>query len=168
MTKSRTDRHTQPAIVRLLAFLVGGSMTTGALGCRTGGGGDATSNAPPASPTPEPTGTPDAASPMRVRFLGVGGFQLTVGDDELLTAPLFTNPSMLDVTLGVVKTDPVRVDTFLGDVSRSKAILSGHAHYDHLMDVPYVWTETAGAFVYTNRSGRHLLAGFAPDPSPGF
>ena len=118
--------------------------------------------APEESPAPEPT--PD---PLQVRFLGVGGFELKVGDDAVLTAPLFTNPSMLDVTVGEIASRHDLVDAFLGDVSATKVILSGHAHYDHLMDVPYAWTKTPGATIYGNLSAKRLLAGFAPDPSPG-
>lgn len=119
------------------------------------------------SPTPTPTATPTPFPKLQVRFLGVGGFRFQVGDDAILTAPLFTNPSMVDVTVGQIATDPARVDAFLGDVSGVKAIVSGHAHYDHLMDVPYVWTQTAGAMIYGNSSAKHLLAGFAPDASAG-
>lgn len=120
------------------------------------------------SPTPEPTAT--AGPPARelsVTFLGVGGFRFAAGDDAVLTAPLFTNPSMFDVTVGEIHSRHDLVDQFLGDASTTKAILSGHAHYDHLMDVPYVWTKTGGAMIYGNTSAKHLLAGFAPDPAPG-
>jgi len=118
------------------------------------------------APSPEPTAEP-VKRELSVKFLGVAGFQLTVGDDAVLTAPLFTNPSMVDVTIGTIASRHDLVDAFLGDVSNTKAILSGHAHYDHLLDVPYVWTQTEGATIYGNTSAKHLLAGHAPDPAPG-
>ena len=60
--------------------------------------------------------------------------------DQVLTGPLFTNPSLLRTGLAAIHSDTVAVDRGLApyDVSHAAAILVGHAHYDHLMDVPRV------------------------------
>src|SRR5438132_12493156 len=42
--------------------------------------------------TEAPAGTP---LPLRVEFLGVGGFLLSRGDEQVMTPPLFTRPSLL-------------------------------------------------------------------------
>jgi hypothetical protein len=55
---------------------------------------------------------PEGGDMVRLTYLGVGGWIIERGDVQLLAAPLFTNPSLLR--------------------------LVGHAHYDHLMDVPQV------------------------------
>jgi hypothetical protein len=101
---------------------------------------------------------------LELRFLGVGGFTLRYGDDAVMTAPMFTNPDVFNEAIAS-RTD--LVDRYLGDVRDVRAILSGHAHYDHLMDVPYARNATRDAPIYTNTSGRHLLAAFLDDPPPG-
>ena len=96
---------------------------------------------------------------LEVRFLGVGGFALRHGDDLVLTAPLYSNPDVLAVQFGSIAPDPARIDAFLDPtfVQDAAAILSGHAHYDHLLDVPYVWTKTDHALVLGNADAAKLL-----------
>jgi L-ascorbate metabolism protein UlaG (beta-lactamase superfamily) len=100
-----------------------------------------------------------AVAPLEVRFLGVGGFSFRHGASHILTAPLYTNPDMITVQIGSTRSDPAIIDRFLDGafVADVKAILSGHAHYDHLLDVPHVWSKTDGAMVYGNRSARYLM-----------
>ncbi len=43
------------------------------------------------------------------------------------------------------------------------AVVSGHAHYDHLLDVPHILAAAPGAVTLTNLTGRHVLAALAPD-----
>lgn len=112
-------------------------------------------------PVPEPL-----ADPLRVRFLGVDGFLLEYGDEAVLTVPLFTRPTMVEASVGI----PVTSDTALVERSlpgavlpKIRAVLSGHAHYDHLLDAPAVMAIAPQATLYSNRSGRNLLAAFAPD-----
>jgi hypothetical protein len=54
----------------------------------------------------------------------------------------------------------MRIDAFLDPtfVEDAAAILSGHAHYDHLLDVPYVWGKTDHALVLGNTSVAALMA----------
>lgn len=125
---------------------------------------------PPPSPSPSATGpAPAPADPMlKVKFLGVGGFMLEYGSDAVLTAPLFTRPSMFQVTAGFVESDPAGVDKRLpaSALTNLRAVLSGHAHYDHLLDVPTVLDRAKTATLYANRSARNLLASFAPNRAP--
>jgi hypothetical protein len=62
------------------------------------------------------------------------------GDDMILTAPLFSNPAFVRTGLAGIAADTMEIDRQMAryDVRRATAILSGHAHYDHLMDVPRV------------------------------
>lgn len=107
--------------------------------------------------------------PLEIMFLGVSGFIIRHGDDAVLAAPLFTNPNIFDVMFSEVETNYDLIDRLLAVdlVSDVRAIISGHAHYDHLLDVPYVRTMTNDAMIYTTISGRSLLAGFAPDLGEG-
>lgn len=107
--------------------------------------------------------------PLRVKFYGVSGFMIERGDDAVLTAPLFTRPSMLQATTGL----PVTSDASLvaqrlpaATMPNVRAILSGHAHYDHLLDAPAAMNLAPNATLYANRSARNLLAAWAPDRGP--
>ena len=123
---------------------------TGLLAGDSGGdsGGD--------SATPAPT-----PMPLEVTSLGVGGVALRHGDTLVLTAPMYTNPTLVEVTLGDVVSDPDEVDAWLQDedVVGAQAILIGHAHYDHLLDAPRVQERSGGATIYGNVSTRNLLSG---------
>jgi hypothetical protein len=103
---------------------------------------------------------------VQVRFLGVAGFSLRRGDDVILTAPLYSNPSVEELDKEV-KPKVDRIKKFHPTINGVKAILVGHAHYDHLMDVPYVWEETPEAIIYGNTSVRNILAGYAPGAEGG-
>jgi L-ascorbate metabolism protein UlaG (beta-lactamase superfamily) len=96
---------------------------------------------------------------LEVRFLGVGGFSFRHEGDLALTAPMYTNPDMLAVQFGQIASEPAIVDQFLADdfVADAAAILVGHAHYDHLLDVPHIWTKTDGALVLGNDSMKNLM-----------
>lgn len=82
-------------------------------------------------------GAPDA---LRVVYLGTGGWILEHEGQQVLTGPLFTNPGLLRTGLLPIHADTAEIDRYMSryDVSDAVAILVGHAHYDHLMDVPRV------------------------------
>jgi hypothetical protein len=83
---------------------------------------------------------PEGGDMVRLTYLGVGGWIIERGDVQLLAAPLFTNPSLLRTGLVPIRSDTALVSSHMAayDVSEARAILVGHAHYDHLMDVPQV------------------------------
>jgi L-ascorbate metabolism protein UlaG (beta-lactamase superfamily) len=117
--------------------------------------------APPVAEEPAPS-----PSALRVRFLGVGGFAIEHGGETVLTAPLFTRASMVQVSTGLpVTSDAALVAKGLAstDLAHVRAVLSGHAHYDHLLDVPAAMGLAPQATLYANRSAKNLLAAFAPD-----
>ncbi|MBX3187727.1 MAG: MBL fold metallo-hydrolase [Labilithrix sp.] len=120
----------------------------------------------PCDPCGPPAPEPAAPSPLRVRFLGVGGFALEHGDQTVVTAPLFTRASMVQVSTGLpVTADKPAITKGLADVNAAhvRAIVSGHAHYDHLLDVPAAMGLLPQATLYANRSAKNLLAAYAPD-----
>ena len=136
-------------------------------------GGD-TTDAPYVPPPAETTGTDtseataatdastgDPPEPLRLQvvYLGVGGIAMTYDDRRVLSAPLYTNPDLLDVTLGSIASDPALVDLFLPmeHSAGATAMIVGHAHYDHLLDVPTVQDRVGGSRVFANRSAKWLL-----------
>ncbi len=115
----------------------------------------------------------DARAPgtLLVRTLGVQGFVLTYEGESVLTAPLFTRQSFLDVTVGApIAADEAAIASGMAGVDGAsvRAVLSGHAHYDHLIDVPAILAHDApSAVLYANETARHVLAAIASDRDPG-
>lgn len=122
----------------------------------------------PASPAADAPETP--APPLEVRALGVQGFMLRYGDDSVMTAPMFTRQNLIEVGLGVpLPPDEAAIDAGLAglDLSQLRAVISGHAHYDHLLDVAPILLRAPTATAYTNLSGRNMLAALAPERPAG-
>lgn len=99
---------------------------------------------PASSPAPVPapprTCACAAGDSVSVTYLGVGAFVLRRGGDAVLTAGMMSAPSPLD--LFSLRTDTARVDKRLRaagvDPRSVRAVLAGHSHYDHAMDLPYL------------------------------
>src|SRR6185436_3966730 len=87
------------------------------------------------------------------------------GGEKFLTAPLYTRPNMIEVVTIPVASDPLHVAASLpnSELGGLRAIVSGHAHYDHLMDVPWVMTRAPSAMLYANTTAKHIFAALAPD-----
>lgn len=105
-------------------------------------------------------------SPLEIRSLGVQGFVLRHDHEIVITAPLFTRQSAVEVTLNLpLPSDTAGVDAGLAGIALDdvRAVVSGHAHYDHLLDVPRLLERAPHAIAYTNASGQHILAALAPD-----
>src|SRR3954469_23141300 len=104
-----------------------------------------TATTPPPAPFDPPAPPPPPVQPppstLKVSWLGVQGFLLESGDDAVLTAPLYTRPSVFEASTGVpVNSDDALVEASLptARLANVRTIVSGHAHYDHLLDVPNV------------------------------
>jgi hypothetical protein len=132
-------------------------------------------DAPPVSPdahavdtTPADAPGPDL-TPLTVHGLGVQGFVLARGNDVVMTAPLFTRQDAFSIALNTpLQSDAAAIDSKLEtfNLGTLSAIISGHAHYDHFLDVPHILSHAPNASVYTNLTGRHILAALAPDRDP--
>lgn len=109
----------------------------------------------------------DRGAPVTLTYLGVGGWLIDTGRSKLLTAPLFSNPKLFETGLVQIYADSAEIERGLGMLSVPSladvsAILVGHAHYDHLMDVPYVARRHATrATILGNTTTRNTLAPFA-------
>ncbi|HET9948707.1 MAG TPA: hypothetical protein VFQ22_07285, partial [Longimicrobiales bacterium] len=83
---------------------------------------------------------PVDSAALRLVYLGSGGWIMEHDGAKVLTGPLFTHPGLVHTGLLPIHSDTAEVDRWMSryDVSDALAILVGHAHYDHLMDVPRV------------------------------
>lgn len=118
--------------------------------------------APPAAPI-DACERGSVREEVTIEYLGAGGFAIRLGDQALLTAPFYSNPSFLRVGLGLpiapnLERIPDRPP--LLESANVVGVLVGHAHYDHLMDVPAVLQKwgLASVPVYGDETALHLLA----------
>jgi hypothetical protein len=108
---------------------------------------------------PEPAYVPQT---VQISFLGVAGVIVRWQGQAIMSAPLYSNPTVAEMALSEIHADRQRIDGLLRenqhDLSETHAILSGHSHYDHLMEVPYLALHRAGkAEVIGNDSMVKLL-----------
>jgi L-ascorbate metabolism protein UlaG (beta-lactamase superfamily) len=96
---------------------------------------------------------------LEVIYFGVACFVLRWRGTAVLVDPFFTNIPALQVGFGRTESDPGQVDPHLPLLSDVESVLVGHAHYDHVLDLPYVTPhlqpETA---VFGSRTLSHTLA----------
>lgn len=91
---------------------------------------------------------PDGRPPVRVRWLGTAGFAIEHDGWVLLIDPYVTRASMWDCVRAPLESDIVAVGRY---APKADAIVAGHTHFDHVLDVPSIAFAT-GATVFGSRS----------------
>lgn len=72
-------------------------------------------------------------------YLGAGGWLIRAGGDAVLTAPFFTNPAVGRIAFGRLRPNRAVIERHLPkELDDVRVVLAGHAHYDHIMDLPVV------------------------------
>lgn len=96
----------------------------------------------------------------KLQFIGAGGFHLAFSTGGVLVDPFYSNPSLLAIaTLKSLAPDTETIDHHLPPLSDVKALLVGHAHYDHALDIPYIATKlTPNTPIYGNATLKNSLA----------
>ena len=114
-------------------------------------------------PAPSPfRAQPPVANPrgIKITYLGTGGFLIERDQSAILTAPFFSNNSLGRVGVWNLDVKEDAISRYVPNLKNVQAILVGHAHYDHLLDIPYLWRHYANhTTVYGNRSMGNILAG---------
>jgi hypothetical protein len=107
---------------------------------------------------------------LTIQYLGVGGFLFEINNERLLTAPFFSNPYFSkNIPFNNIKSNPKYIEArFPGKLKSNengvKAVLVGHSHYDHLMDVPYLMENyLEDAKVYGSTTMTAILNNFGID-----
>lgn len=112
-----------------------------------------------------------AGEPVHVQWLGTAGFRIRHAGCELLVDPYLSRPSLSRCISLPIVSDPRIVDRY---VDRADAIVLGHTHFDHALDVPYLARST-GAVVHGSWSAARLCHAFGiadcqfrvVEPGPG-
>ena len=109
-----------------------------------------------------------APDSVRFVYMGTGGWIMEHGNDVVMSAPLFSNPGLVQTGIRTIHSDTIVVDLHMAyydslyDVSRTSVLISGHGHYDHLMDVPRVAGRFApDAKLLLNRTSANILGTWA-------
>ena len=96
----------------------------------------------------------DLSPGLELQWLGTAGFRISYQGFHLLIDPYLTRPGASQIYTGRM----LRPDRELvrRHVPRADAVLVGHTHFDHALDVPLV-SEMNGARIYGSSSMRHLM-----------
>ncbi len=114
---------------------------------------------------------PAGQGKVRVRWLGTAGFAIEHEGTVILIDPYLTRASLRTCVFSHLEPDHTAI---VRHVPRASAIVVGHTHFDHALDVPAIALHT-GAEVFGSRSAAALcLASGVPankvrdvEPSPG-
>jgi hypothetical protein len=97
---------------------------------------------PTMAPSPVALCSGSCGDSVEMTYLGSGGFLVRHGDDAILTSVSFTHHGLLRTFLPFfpISTDTALVRWMMGRerLDGVSAILVGHSHYDHLLDVPFI------------------------------
>ncbi len=106
---------------------------------------------------------------FRIKYLGCGGFNIERGHRSILIDPYFSNqPILLRLSLSflgfrTVKSDTKTIDNELEGLKKSElsSIWVSHSHYDHLLDVPYVYEQYGNdsSKIFCSQSGSNIIRG---------
>ncbi len=96
----------------------------------------------------------DLPTGLEIEWLGTAGFRLTFQGTTLLIDPFVSRVRLADV----LRQRPMQVQSAIVDrlVPAADAILVGHTHFDHAVDVPHI-AIAHDAPVYGSLSMTHLL-----------
>jgi len=78
---------------------------------------------------------------LSIQYYGIGSTLITYKDKSVFTDPCFSTPSLKDVAFGNITTDTALIQLLNPQLQEVEQTLIGHAHYDHLMDLPYLATQ---------------------------
>lgn len=81
--------------------------------------------------------TSDARDQLYISFNGVASFYIRYQDKAILTDPFLSNPGFFKLALGKIQPDTALIDRLNPKTDYIRMIAIGHAHYDHIMDLPY-------------------------------
>lgn len=111
------------------------------------------------------TDVSDSRDSLQLNFLGTTCFWMGYRGEAVLTDPFISNPPLRKVLFGKIRPDTAIVDDFVSkeNLAKVSVITVGHAHYDHLLDLPYMQQSIpASAAIIGSPTAHHLVAASQP------
>jgi len=75
---------------------------------------------------------------ISVTWTGAAGLQFAAGEELILIDPYYTRVSILNTLFKVIGPDVSAIHAELPDLKRIDAVVVGHTHSDHALDVPHI------------------------------
>lgn len=107
---------------------------------------------------------------LQITYLGCGGFNVERGGKSILIDPYFSNQPLLlrlffsKLGFRTIKSDTATINNELNQFyqqHKASSIWVSHSHYDHLLDVAYVYeqyTNQGDSTIFCSKSGTNLLS----------
>ena len=99
------------------------------------------------------------SSELSIKYFGIGSTLISYNGKAVFTDPALSNPSLFNVVGGKLKTDEALIRVIDPDLSQVDFTIVGHAHYDHLMDLPYLSEKylPANSKIIASKTAANLL-----------
>jgi len=75
---------------------------------------------------------------IQVTWTGAAGLTFETPDEIILIDPYYTRVDLFNTLLGPISPDEAAIDSALSAMQKVKAVIVGHTHSDHALDVPYI------------------------------
>ncbi|OIP42383.1 MAG: hypothetical protein AUK47_04540 [Deltaproteobacteria bacterium CG2_30_63_29] len=105
-------------------------------------------------PPKRPTG-------LEIRWLGTAGYEFRFEGHTLLIDPYVSRLGLVHFLTRAARPNRQAVERF---IDKANAIVVGHSHFDHILDVPAI-AERTNAAVYCSISGTNLMNAAGLDPA---
>src|SRR6056297_2112947 len=90
---------------------------------------------------------------ITVRWLGAAGLELITGHQAVLIDPYLSRPGKGRIALGRLSSNPTAVSRYLEGLDAAvAAIVAGHTHFDHALDIPALAARVDRCAVLGSRS----------------
>ena len=108
---------------------------------------------------------PPARSEVTVRFFGTSSMLFSDGETNVMIDGWFTRPSTIQSTLAKIQPDTAAIDQGLARLGNPivAALIVGHSHMDHAMDVAEVARRTKAMLVGSNSTANIGRGGGLPE-----
>jgi len=95
---------------------------------------------------------------LTVRWLGAAGLELVAGHQAVLIDPYLTRPGKARIIAGRLSPNPAAVNHYLDSLDASvTAIVAGHTHFDHALDIPSLAARVDRCAIIGSRSLDNLF-----------
>ncbi len=116
----------------------------------------------PRPQTNAPSQEGEVVEPLVMHWLGTASFHIRAGATSILTDPFYSHHTVFRTAFRRLESNPERIQALLEDLPEPQAILIGHSHYDHIMDLAPAMRLRGwrGAQVFGSATADNLLQGY--------